>query len=195
MANNDRLTPVLFAWNDLLLSLLACLLVAAFLISVQKKHEADTATDRSAGNASVYVWWADNIDTDVDTYLRSPDGDRVFFAHKSGTVWSLLRDDLGLPNDLTPHNFENGFARGLPPGEYTVNVNVYRNSDVYPVAVDAELRLQTDKAGSLVTFTAHVTLDHLGDEATLWRFSIDDEGGLVPGSVHNQFVPLAKEDK
>jgi hypothetical protein len=35
----------------------------------------------------------------------------------------------------------------------------------------------------------------LGDEATLFRFSIDNDGKLVPGSVHNQFVPLAGADK
>src|SRR5690242_12753632 len=101
MANRDRLTPVLFAWNDLLLSLLACLLVAAFLISVQKKQEASKETDRSAGNISVYVFWPDGIDADIDTHLRDPDGEHVYFSHKSGKIWSLLRDDLGSFNDVT----------------------------------------------------------------------------------------------
>lgn len=195
MANRDRLTPVLFAWNDLLLSLLACLLVAAFLIAAKKPQEPTKETDRSAGNISVYVFWNDG-DIDVDTHLRSPDGEHVYFSHRAGSVWNLLRDDLGNTNDLTLRNFENAYARGLPPGEYAVNVHCYRNNAKFPVTVEAELRIQIDlKAGSAVTYPARVTLDHIGDEATLWRFQIDDHGNLVPGSVHNQFTPLAKEEK
>ncbi len=195
MANRDRLTPVLFAWNDLLLSLLACLLVAAFLIAVKKPQEPTKETDRSAGNISVYVFWQEG-DIDVDTHLRDPDGEHVYFSHRAGKVWNLLRDDLGNTSDLGSKNFENAYARGLPPGEYAVNVHCYRNNATFPVSVEAELRIQSDlKAGSAVTFIARATLDHLGDEATLWRFSIDNNGNLVPGSVHNQFLPLAKEDK
>jgi uncharacterized protein YfaP (DUF2135 family) len=195
MANRDRLTPALFAWNDLLLSLLACLLVAAFLIAAKKQQETKTETDRSAGNVSVYTFWREG-DIDIDTHMRDPDGEHVYFSHRAGKVWNLLRDDLGKTNDVTPRNFENAYARGLPPGEYAVNVHAYRNNSSYPIEVDAELRIQSElKAGSAITFTARVTLDHLGDEATLWRFSIDDRGHLIPGSVHSQFIQLARPDK
>jgi hypothetical protein len=192
----DRLTPVLFAWNDLLLSLLACLLVAAFLISVQKKKEAETKeTDRSAGNISVYTFWRQG-DIDVDTHLRDPNNEHIYFSNRAGKTWNLLRDDLGNANDLTGQNFENAYARGLPPGEYAVNIHAFRNNDKYPIEVEAELRIQPElKAGGATTFTARATLDRLGDEATLFRFSIDNDGKLVPGSVHNQFVPLAGADK
>src|SRR5690348_7949118 len=98
----DRLTPTLFAANDLLLSLLACLLVAAFLIAAKKPTETPKETARTAGNISVAAFWPDAIDADVDVWLRSPDGDTVSFHHKSGTIWSLLRDDLGNVNDATP---------------------------------------------------------------------------------------------
>jgi hypothetical protein len=190
----DRLAPTLFAANDLLLSLLACLLVAAFLIASQKKPTPTEMTDRSAGNVSVVIFWPDG-DVDVDTWLRSPDGDTVSFQHKSGTVWSLLRDDLGNPNDQTPHNFENSFARGLPAGEYAVNAHLFRNPDRGPVEIKAELRVKSDPNGSAVTFNNQAVLDHIGEEVSLFRFLIDNDGKLVPGSVHNQFVPLAREDK
>lgn len=192
---NDRLTPSLFAANDLLLSLLACLLAAAFLIAAQKKPEEPKETDRSAGNISVYSFWPDG-DTDVDLHLRDPSGEHVYFSHRAGQVWNLLRDDLGNTNDLATRNFENAYARGLPAGEYTVNVHAYRNNAKFPIVVEGELRIQPElKAGSATTFIARATLDRLGDEATLWRFSIDKDGKLVPGSVHNQFFPLAKEEK
>jgi hypothetical protein len=194
MANKDRLTPVLFAWNDLLLSLLACLLVAAFLIAAQKKPTPTELTDRSAGSVAVIIFWPDG-DIDVDTWMQSPDGDVVSFQRKSGTVWSLLRDDLGNPNDLTPHNFENSFARGLPPGEYVVNSHLYRNPSGGPVQIQGELRIKSGPTGSGTVFNASATLDHIGEEVTLWRFQIDASGNLVPGSVHAQFLPLARPEK
>ncbi len=194
MENKERLTPVLFAWNDLLLSLLACLLIAAFLIASKKQQDETKETDRSAGDISVFLFWPDG-DTDLDLWLRSPDGDIVSFNHKSGTTWSLLRDDLGNPNDLTPHNFENAYSRGMPPGEYAVTVHAFRNGETYPVAADAELRIRPDRNKSPVTFNAHVVLDHVGDEATLWRFSIDNSGNLVPESINNQSIRLARPDK
>src|SRR5690348_7644476 len=98
MANRDRLTPVLFAWNDLLLSLLACLLVAAFLIAAKQKPQPETLTERSAGNISVFIFWPDG-DTDIDTHLRDPAGEHVFFSHRAGKIWNLLRDDLGNVSD------------------------------------------------------------------------------------------------
>jgi len=195
MASRDRLTAALWSWNDLIWTLFAGVLVVAFLIAAKKQQEVKTETDRSAGNISVYAFWTEG-DIDIDTHMRDPDGEHVYFSHRAGKVWNLLRDDLGKTNDVTPRNFENAYARGLPPGEYVVNVHAYRNNASYPVEVDAELRIQSDlKAGSATTFTARVVLDHLGDEATLWRFSIDERGHLVPGSVHSQFLQLARPDK
>ena len=195
MASKDRLTSVLWAWNDLIWTLFAAVLVAAFLIAAQKNPETPEETDRSAGNISVYVFWPDG-DTDIDTHLRDPAGEHVYFSRRAGKVWNLLRDDLGNTADLGSRNFENAYARGLPPGEYAVNVHCYRNNARFPVEVEAELRIQPElKAGSAVTFIARATLDHIGDEATLWRFTIDNEGKLVPGSVHSQFIPMAREEK
>jgi hypothetical protein len=194
--SRDRLAPSLFAANDLLLSLLACLLVAAFLISAQKKPTpTDPQNDRTAGNISISIWWPQG-DTDIDLHMLDPNAEHIYFSRRAGKVLNLLRDDLGNTNDMTSQNFENAYGRGLAPGEYAINVQMYRNYAKFPVEVEAELRIQPElKAGSATTFTARATLDRLGDEATLFRFSIDNDGKLVPGSVHSQFIPLAREGK
>jgi hypothetical protein len=193
--NKGRLLPSWIASYDLSMTLNAGLLVGMLLIAPLPKPETPKETDRSAGNISVYVFWPEG-DTDIDTHMRDPAGEHVYFSRRAGKVWNLLRDDLGNTADLGTRNFENGFARGLPPGEYVVNVHAYRNNARFPVEVEAELRIQPElKAGSAVTFIARATLDHIGDEATMFRFLIDNDGKLVPGSVHNQFVPLAREDK
>lgn len=190
----ERLTPILWAYVDVLHVVVAGLLIALVLIAAKKPTDPTKETDRSAGDISVFLFWPDG-DSDVDTWLRSPDGDVVSFTHKSGSVWSLLRDDLGWPNDQTPHNFENSYARGLPAGEYAVTAHMYRNNGAFPIQVDAELRIKPDHSTSPVVFNAHVMLDHVGDEGTLFRFSIDGQGNLVPGSVNNQSVTLARPDK
>jgi hypothetical protein len=45
-------------------------------------------------------------------------------------VFNLLRDDLGKAQDLTDNNYEVACSRGLPPGEYVVNVHMYRGISV-----------------------------------------------------------------
>ncbi len=193
MASKDRLIPVLWSYNDLLWTIFAVILVVTVLVAI-KKPETPKETARAAGNVSVYVFWRPG-DIDIDTHLRDPNGQHIYFSQRAGTVWNLLRDDLGNADDLTASNFENAYARGLPAGEYIVNVHAYRNNETYPVMVEAELRIEPKMGGGHTTFTAHATLDHLGDEATMFRFSIDATGNLVPGSINNQFLPLAKAEK
>ena len=190
----DRLTPSLFASNDLLLSLLACLLAASFLIAVVKKQEEiKPETERAAGNISVYVFWRDGIDADIDVHLLDPNREHTFYAHRAGRVWNLLRDDLGLPNDFTGRNFENAFARGLPPGEYVVNVQAYRSTPgLFPIQIDAELRIISSlKDNARLVYSRSVTLDHVSDEATLFRLLIVETGNMVPGSLSNEFLRFA----
>lgn len=193
-----QLTATLFAWNDLLWSLLACfLIVAALLINqtAKKKAEAEEQGERSAGDISVYVFWPDGIDVDIDTHLLDPTGEHTFFASRGGRVWNLLRDDLGLSHDVSSRNFENAYARAAIPGDYIVNVHVYRKgSFIGPIAVEAEIRFGST-AGTRVAFNRRLELTHLGDEDTLFRFTIGADGHLVPGSLNHLFVPVAKGGK
>lgn len=193
-----QLTATLFAWNDLLWSLLACfLIVAALLINqtAKKKAEAEEQGDRSAGDISVYLFWPDGLDVDIDTHLMDPSGEHVFFASRGGRVWNLLRDDLGRSNDVSARNFENAYARSAIPGEYIVNAHVYRKgSFIGPIAIEAEIRFG-DKAGTRVVFNRRLELTHLGDEDTLFRFMIGADGRIVPRSMNHLFVPIARGAK
>lgn len=192
----DRRVPVLFAANDLLLSLLACLLAAVILIAQPKPPIDQTAVARNAGAISVYTFWQDGINLDVDTHLSDPGGEHVFYQHPAGKVWNLLRDDMGMINDPGHHNFENAVARGTPPGEYRVNVAAYRGArGLYPANVEIEIRITGDvEQGASGQTILHrtVTLDDTGDEVTAFAFQIDANGRLVPGSVNSLYQPLAR---
>ena len=79
------------------------------------------------GDMIVEIRWPDELDTDVDLWVKAP-GDRpVGYSNRGGLVFNLLRDDLGHSSDLTKLNYEFAYTRGAPAGEYVVNVHLYRN--------------------------------------------------------------------
>ena len=202
MKDNQHLTTTLWAWNDFLWALVACfMLVTAMLITQVQQIKKDTKPDddKAAGNISVYVFWPDGIDLDIDTHLRAPDGEHIFFAKLAGPTWNLLRDDTGMPSSIAgrdPRNFENAYSRGIPAGEYIVNVHAYRGRpDMYPVVVEVEVRITADMTkgkNAQKIVTQKVTVYHTGEEATAVRFRIDDDMTLVPGSVNHVFKSIMR---
>ena len=197
-----RVVTALLAWNDLLLSLLGCLLVllAIFLAIINEvKKETKTEDEKTPGNISVYVFWPDNLDLDIDTHLSAPGGEHVWFAQLAGPTWNLLRDDTGMPSSIAgrdPRNFENAYSRGIPAGEYIINVHSYRGKpDMYPVQIEVEVRITADvtKGKSAQKIVSQkVTLYRTGEEATAVRFRIDDDMTLVPGSVNHVFKSIMR---
>ena len=194
-----RVVTALLAWNDLLLSLLGCLLVllAIFLAIINEvKKDNKTKDDDSPGNISVYLFWPDGIDLDIDTHLQSPDGEHIYFGKLAGKTWNLLRDDLGNAGDSGARNFENAYSRGIPAGEYVINVHSYRGApSMYPVEIEAEVRITADptkgKSAQKVV-TQRVTLYRTGEEATVVRFTMDANMNLVPRSVNHVFKSVMR---
>jgi uncharacterized protein YfaP (DUF2135 family) len=198
---NNGLVATLFTFNDLLWALLACFMVLTALLVTQIKNTKATEKtndDVTAGNISVYVYWPDGIDLDIDTHLSSPSGDHVFFGKLSGKIWNLLRDDLGMAGDTAQRNFENAYARGLPAGDYVVNIHAYRGGpQFYPVNVEGEVVITANPSagkGSQKIVKQTVTLYRTGEETTLVRFTIDGQGNVVPGSVNHIFKSLVRPE-
>ena len=147
------------------------------------------------GNVAVHIEWPPG-DTDVDLWVTGPGETRpVGYSNKSGRLWNLLRDDLGLRPDATPSNHENAYTRGLVPGEYIVNVHCY-NCPSIPVVVDVEVSVkQEDSSGTMVNgkkpidikiiVTTSVTLRFNKHEKTAVRFRLTSDGDLVPDSVNH----------
>lgn len=191
------LVATLFGVNDLLNTLVACLLVIVAILIVQVKKSAEAETQSvPPGSVSVYAFWRDGVNVDVDLHMASPDGEHVFFSHMADRIWNLLRDDLGTTGDNTPRNFENAYARGLIPGEYVINLHLYRgNATDLPITVDAEVRITTfDYANAQpnVIINKAVILTHQGDEQTVLRFTIGADGYLVPGSMSDLPVSIIR---
>jgi hypothetical protein len=144
------------------------------------------------GNVIVEARWPDELDTDVDLWVQGPGDVPVGYSNKGGALFNLLRDDLGKRGDSTGLNYEVSYSRGLAPGEYTVNVHLYRNParvSPVPVTIVASVKRNAkDSAKQLLVSDVELTRE--GQELTVYRFTLSEDGGLVPGSVHSVQRPL-----
>lgn len=152
---------------------------------------ADSET-KSPGNVIVELRWPDDLNSDVDLWVEAPGDKPVGYSNKGGVSFNLLRDDLGNLADATQMNYEVSYSRGVPDGEYTVNVHLYRNlsgADSIPVTVVISVKPSEDAPAKQILATG-VDLQHEGQEITAFRFSLDENGRLVSGSVHDLPRPL-----
>ena len=93
---------------------------------------------------------------------------------------------------MTEINYEVSYSRGVPAGEYTVNVHLYRDMSgqlPLPVTVSVSVKAAPNLAAKRI-LTTKLKLDHQGQEVTAFRFALDGDGRLVAGSVHDLPKPL-----
>jgi hypothetical protein len=141
----------------------------------------------SPGNVIVEIRWPDELNTDVDLWVEAPGDIPVGYSNKGGLVFNLLRDDLGLHADFSGLNYEVSYSRGTPAGDYTVNLHLYRDlsGDLpVPVTVVVSVKPSPEQAAKQILATK-VALKQEGQEMTAFRFSLDDSGRLVRGSVND----------
>jgi hypothetical protein len=139
------------------------------------------------GNVIVEVRWPDELDSDVDLWVEAPGDVPVGYSNKGGAIFNLLRDDLGHKRDATEINYEVSYSRGIPPGEYTVNLHLYRNAGgvlPVPVTVVTSVKQETNERPRQL-LSSKIELDREGMEVTVYRFQLTERGTLVPGSVHS----------
>ena len=148
------------------------------------------------GNVIVEIRWPDALDTDVDLWVRAPGDTPVGYSNKGGNVFNLLRDDRGQLRDASNLNYEVSYSRGVPSGEYVVNLHLYssRSEIAAPFPVDVVVSVKRTQSASARQIVAGKAMLHqIGREITVFRFKLDRDGELVPDSLHNVFVPLRAE--
>ncbi len=179
-------------FRDVIMLALAGFVTLVLLLLPHLNPRAKTEeAARSPGNVIVEARWPDEMDADVDLWVQAPDDVPVGYSNKGGAVFNLLRDDLGHRGDLTGLNYEFSYSRGVPAGEYTVNVHLYRNHHGAPVPVTIVVSVKgsvNDSAKQLLSTKVNLVRD--GEELTAFRFRLDDNGRLVSGSVHDLPKPL-----
>ncbi len=171
----------------IMLALAGFVMIVMLLLPHINPRAANNEETHSPGNVIIELRWPDHIDADVDLWVEGPGDSPVGYSNKDGTVFNLLRDDLGRDSDLTNLNYEFSYSRGVPVGEYTVNVHLYRNSGhYYPLPVTVAVGVKgTDDSSSHRVLNTKLDLLHEGQEITVFRFQLDADGDLIAGSVHD----------
>jgi hypothetical protein len=184
---DDDSASVVF--RDMILLLFSGVVVCVILILAHINplaQEVTTAVSQP-GNVITEISWPPELDDDVDLWVQAPGDAPVGYSNKGGKFFNLLRDDLGFQNDVSGINYEVSYSRGLPVGEYTVNIHFYRNrAGVLPVPVTAVVSVKNTPADPpRQILAAKVALMREGEELTIFRFRLTDKGSVVPGSVTN----------
>ncbi len=164
-------------------------LVIILLPHINPPEKKRTEQEASApGNVMIEARWSDDIDADVDLWVEGPGDNPVGYSNLAGQVFNLLRDDIGFRNDVSKLNYENAYSRGIVAGEYTVNLHMYFNrADVWPVPVTVLVSTITPSGtarASRQILVSDVQLRQMGEELTVFRFRLDEDGELVAGSVN-----------
>ncbi|HYZ26433.1 MAG TPA: hypothetical protein VE597_05965, partial [Geminicoccaceae bacterium] len=162
-------------------------IVLLLLPHLNPPGEAAKENTQPPGNVIVEVRWPDELDSDVDLWVEAPGDAPVGYSNKGGVIFNLLRDDLGKRADATGMNYEVSYSRGIPAGEYTVNVHLYRNTaGVFPIPVTVVTSVKkSTKESARQLLASHIELSREGEELTVYRFRLSEDGDLVPGSVHS----------
>lgn len=180
-ANNTVFRDVIF------LALAGFVAMVLLILPHLNPPETAKAGAPAPGNVIVEISWPREIDADVDLWVEAPGDMPVGYSNKGGQIFNLLRDDLGREGDVTEINHEISYSRGIPSGEYVVNLHLYRDlSGQLPIPVNVAVSVKSDPADTASGILAStVNLGHQGEELTVFRFALDDSGSLVAGSVHD----------
>ena len=168
----------------ILLALIGFVAMVVMLLPHLRKAEEEPQDHRAPGNVIVEIHWPRDLPHDVDLWVRAPRDVPVGFYNQGSEYFNLLRDDLGDEADATGLNYEISYSRGIPAGEYVVNVHMYGLLPAglrIPVRAVVSVRRQFDVARQILETT--VELVRHNQEETAFRFRLDDEGELVEESV------------
>jgi hypothetical protein len=184
----------LTVWLDTALLMLGGFVLMSVLMMtiINPPAQSKEADASSPGNVVVEVQWPDGLDADVDLWVQAPGDVPVGYSNKGGDYFNLLRDDLGKISDVTDLNYEVAYSRGIPGGEYTVNLHMYRGGNTQfpvPVKVVASVKASPEESTRQL-LTTTVELHRENEEITAFRFRLDGEGNLITGSVNSLNKPL-----
>ena len=175
-------------------------LIAAMHINPIIDREEEETID-PPGNVIVNIFWEDGLNIDVDLWVLGPDDDRpVGYSNRAGGTFNLLRDDLGSTNDITRRNFENAYTRGLPKGEYIINVHMFAHKEAHkewPVMVEVVVTVMEATEGKSSineVAVAMIPLTKHGEEITAVRFKIDKNHKVIQESINQVQQKLRGSD-
>jgi hypothetical protein len=184
-------------FRDVILLALSGFVAVVLLLLPHLNPPLEAKESPPPGNVVIELRWPNEIDADVDLWVEAPGDEPVGYSNKGGRLFNLLRDDLGRILDVTNINYEVAYSRGVIPGEYIVNVHLYRHGlSLAPVPITIVASVKKNQSDRLRRIaTTKLELSYAGEEVTAFRFSMSDDGRLVLGSINSLFKPLRSATK
>lgn len=168
----------------ILLALIGFVAMVVMLLPHLRKSEVEAQDHKAPGNVIVEMHWPSEQQVDVDLWVMGPDSTPVGFWNLGNEVFNLLRDDLGIEGDATDENYEVAYSRGIPAGEYIVNVHMYGPVPpgmTVPVNIVVSVRKELEATRQILATQINLTRRH--QEETAYRFRLTSEGELIEDSV------------
>jgi hypothetical protein len=196
-----RSSEIGVAFTDLLFNALLGFVVMFVLAFLLINPIARTGAVDAKAEFLITLSWPDGRSEDVDLYVEDPSGNLVWFRAREAGLMHLDRDDLGRINDViqitgreivNPLNQEVVSIRGIQPGEYVVNLHLYRAAaDARPVPAMVKVEKLNPKVE--IVFYGEIVLERPSDERTAVRFSLRADGSVADvNQLPKALVPLRR---
>ena len=167
---------------ELLLGVLFIFIVLVLTTTPKKPTPTKIST---FGQYAVTATWPKNSNDDVDLWVEDPLGHYVWWNNQDAGLMHLESDDLGTMLSGTQRladgkvikvafNGERTIIKGIVPGEYIVNIHMFRKVDKgsTPVVV----QLWALRGGDRVLISKRIVLVRKGQEETAFRFTLSATG-------------------
>ncbi len=190
VAREPEVDPFYDMLFNMLIAFVFCFIVALLAMNPTKSKAGDVP---AKAEYILTLSWPDLDPNDIDTWVRNPAGEVVWFRNREAGLMYLDRDDRGESNSsiivngkrvVSPFRQEVVTIRGIVPGEYVVNAHYYESKEVdtsNPKSgqpVDVTLSVVKVNPRAEVVFNGQHRLAKRGDEATLVRFSVSADGSV-----------------
>lgn len=177
-----RFKPFLDLLFNCLLGFVFLFVVSFAMVNIENKE----ANIKTKAEYVITVTWDLENDNDVDSWLRDPQGNYIWFNNKEGGLAHLDRDDLGSARDRItlkdgttvyyPHNQEILTIRQNVPGLWVFNIHMFNLRMKGGTRVTVHIQKLNPTVETVLIRT--IILNRFGQEVTVARWETDSGGDI-----------------
>jgi len=188
-------------------------LVVAIRVDEENKNKKDDAAVKLPGRYMITLRWPQNptaySNEDYDLHAIDPKGSHAWFADTTGGDQSALImdtvDDTGIPIrfftnpqtgelQMCGEHEERILIQQTTPGEYIFVVFAY-NKRLTNIPIPATVTLIDLEKSSQELIKSVVELSNTGEQKVAFRFSLDQFGNVVVGSINHNSYTIDKTNR
>jgi len=197
MDNSEEESSSVVFRDTILNTFLGIIFIFILLIPfINPPKNKETEDMKNRDEMIVEMIWDNEVDIDMDVWVQAPDEPPVGFSNKRSLTVDLLRDDLGLIADISSLNYEYVFVRKLKQGEYIINAHSFRwNAPIDELKVEFIITIHRNegKITNKEVFKRTLKFTGQGQEKTVLRFEIDEQGKVIRDSINYDFISLLRK--